>query len=50
MFYILRRDDFVNPFIEKLKELDLYEEFCDECGNLYDDILISWAEKHSIEL
>ena len=50
LFYILRRDDFVTPFIEKLKELDLYEDFCSECGNIYDDILKSWAEKHSIEL
>ena len=50
LFYILRRFDFVELFIEKLKKLDLYEDFYDVCGNIYDCIIEEWALKNSIDL
>lgn len=50
LFDILRRDEFVKLFVEKLKELDLYDLFDDCCGSIYYDILTEWADSHSIDL
>ena len=46
LFYILRRYDYVDPFIDKLKELGLYEEFGDYCGSIYNQIIEEWAENY----
>ncbi len=50
LFSILRRIDYVDPFIDKLKELGLYNDFDDCCGSVYDQILREWAEQHGIDL
>jgi len=50
LFYILRRDDYVTPFVDKLKELGLYDEFVDCCGSVYNEIMKEWAEQHGIDL
>lgn len=48
LFSILSRINYVEPFIEKLKELNLYEDYYDACGNVYKGIMEEWAEKNSI--
>lgn len=50
LFYILIRYDYVVPFIDKLKELGLYEEFEDCCGSIYNQIIEEWSEKYSVTL
>ncbi len=50
LFSILSRNDYVVPFIEKLKELDLYEDYYDACGEIYTQLLIDWSIKHNIKL
>lgn len=50
LFSILRRIDYVDPFIDKLNELGLYNYFNDCCGSVYSQILREWAEKHGIDL
>lgn len=35
-------------FIEKLKELDLYEKFELACGDIYYQIFYEWAEKNEL--
>ena len=50
LFYILIRYDYVVPFIDKLKELGLYEEFEDCCGSIYNQIIEERSEKYSVTL
>ena len=50
LFYILIRYDYVVPFIDKLKELGLYEEFEDCCGSIYNQIIEEWSVKYSVTL
>lgn len=47
-FYILRRYDYIDAYIEKLQELDLYDEFIEVCGDIYIQIFEEWAEKHGL--
>lgn len=48
LFSILRRHDYIDAFLEKLRELDLYEDFCDVCGDIYIDIFKGWVEKNDL--
>ncbi len=48
LFNVLRRDDYVDLFIEKLKELDLYEDFEMACGDIYYQIFYEWAEENDL--
>ena len=49
LFYILRRDNYVDAYIEALRNLDLYEEFEMVCGDVYHQIFHEWAEKYGLE-
>ena len=49
LFYILRRDEFVEPFVEALHELNLYDDYVMACGNVYDDMFREWAEKNGLD-
>lgn len=49
LFNILRRDDYVHPFVEGLHELNLYDEFEMVCGDIYVQIFLEWAEKNGLE-
>ena len=48
LFGVLRRKDYVKSFLEKLKELDLYDEFELACGDVYRQMFSEWAEKHGL--
>lgn len=48
LFDILRRYDFIDAYIEKLYELDLYEDFVNVCGDIYYQIFDEWAEKYGL--
>lgn len=41
----LSRHEFMAAYLEKLRELDLFDDFIDACGNIYYDILEKWAKK-----
>ncbi|MCM1025624.1 MAG: hypothetical protein NC432_04275 [Roseburia sp.] len=48
LFSILRRIDYIDAFLEKLRELDLYEDFTETCGDIYIQIFSEWAEKNHL--
>ncbi|MDO4552342.1 MAG: hypothetical protein Q4C22_02285 [Bacillota bacterium] len=49
LFYILRRDDYIDAYLDKLRELDLYDDFIDACGDIYIQIFTEWAEANDLE-
>lgn len=48
LFNVLRCSNYVEPFIEKLHELNLYDEFEMACGDIYDQMFFDWAEKKGL--
>lgn len=48
LFYILRRNDYVDSYLDKLHELNLYEDFVDACGDIYIQIFNEWADKNKL--
>lgn len=48
LFYILRRTDYMDAFLDKLHELDLYQDFEDVCGDIYIQIFYEWAEENDL--
>jgi len=48
LFNILRRFDYIDAYLNKLKELDLYQDFLDACGEIYIQIFNEWAEKNDL--
>ena len=48
LFYILRRFDYMDAFLDKLREFDLYEDFIMVCGDIYIQIFDEWAEKNEL--
>lgn len=48
LFYILRRHNFVDAFLSKLRELDLYDDFDMVCGDIYIEIFEEWKEKNHL--
>ena len=49
LFYILRRDKYVDMFLDKLHELNLYDDFIDACGSVYIQIFNEWADKNDLK-
>lgn len=49
LFGILRRDSYVEPYIEALKELELYDDFVLFSENVYNQMFREWAEKNGLE-
>ncbi len=49
LFDILRRDEYVDAYIEKLWELELYDDFTDVCGGIYVQIFEEWSDKNKLE-
>ncbi|MDO4308463.1 MAG: hypothetical protein Q4C77_16725 [Eubacteriales bacterium] len=45
LFNILRSSNYVDPFIEELRKLNLYDEFEMVCGDIYDQLFWDWAKK-----
>ena len=48
LFNILRKHNYVEPFIEELRELNLYDEFEMACGDIYRQLFFEWAEKNEL--
>lgn len=48
LFNILKRKDYMDTYLNKLHELDLYEDFVDACGNIYIQIFDEWAEENDL--
>lgn len=48
LFNILRRKEYVDSFIEKLRELNLYEDFEMICGDIYEQLFLEWAEEKKL--
>ena len=48
LFNILRNHDYVETFIEELRELNLYDEFEMACGDIYRQLFFEWAEKNEL--
>ena len=49
LFYILRRDKYIDAYLDKLRELDLYDDFVDACGDIYIQIFREWADKNNLD-
>lgn len=48
LFNVLRRHNFVDAFVEKLKELGLYDDFEMVCGDIYVQIFQEWADENGL--
>lgn len=49
LFDILRRDEYIDPFLDKLHELGIYDSFDEICGDIYIQIFKDWADKNSLD-
>ena len=48
LFNILRRGDYMDAFLNRLQELDLYDDFKETLEPVYNDIFAEWARKHDL--
>lgn len=48
LFGILRRHEYMDAYLEKLRELDLFDDFIDACGDIYYEIFEKWAKKNGL--
>lgn len=49
LFDILRRRNYVVAFLDKLRELDLYDYFAEVCEELYIQIFEEWADRNGLD-
>lgn len=49
LFNILRRSEYMDAYLDKLRELNLYDEFIDACGDIYIQIFEEWADKNGLD-
>ena len=49
LFGILRRHSYVEPYIDALKELELYDEFVIFAVDVYNQMFCEWAEENGLE-
>ncbi len=49
LFYILRRHEYMDAYLDKLRELNLYDDFVGDCGNIYIQIFKEWADKNDLD-
>lgn len=49
LFDILRRREYMDAFLDKLRELDLYEDFTNVCMDVYIQIFWEWADKNGLK-
>lgn len=48
LFNILRRSNYIDAYISKLRELNLYDDFDMVCGDIYFQIFEEWADKNGL--
>jgi hypothetical protein len=49
LFDTLRRNEYMGAYLDKLRELDLYDDFIDACGDIYIQIFEEWADKNDLD-
>ena len=49
LFYILKRNEYMDAYLDKLHELNLYDDFVDACEDIYIQIFEEWADKNNLE-
>ena len=49
LFNILRRDDYMDAYLDKLHELNLYEDFDIVCGDIYIQIFDEWTKENDLD-
>lgn len=49
LFDILRWDEYVDAYIEKLWELELYDDFTEVYGGMYVQIFKEWSDENELE-
>lgn len=49
LFNILRNKEYIDAYMEKLREMNLYDDFIDVCGDVYMQIFIEWADKNNLD-
>ena len=49
LFDILRLRDYMDAYLDKLHELNLYEDFVDACGDIYVQIFDEWTEENNLD-
>ena len=49
LFDILRRNEYIDAYLDKLDELNLYDDFIDACGDVYIQIFEEWADKNHLD-
>ena len=49
LFDVLRRHEYIDAYIEKLQELNLYDDFVDCCGDIYFQLFEEWADKNNLD-
>ena len=49
LFYTLRRSEYIDAFIDKLREFNLYDDFVDACVDIYIQIFEEWAEENELD-
>lgn len=49
LFDILRQDEYMELYLDKLRELDLYDDFIDACGDVYIQIFEEWAQETGLD-
>lgn len=50
LFNALRYHDYVEPFLAKLKELNLYDDFIAHSSDYYESVFSGWIEENEVEL
>ncbi len=50
LFDILRRYEYIDAYIEKLHELNLYDDFTDVCEDIYIQILKEWSDENDLDI
>ncbi len=50
LFNALRYHDYVEPFLAKLKELNLYDDFIAYSSDYYESVFSGWLEENEVEL
>lgn len=48
LFGILSRKEYMDAFMDKLRELNLYDDFIDTCGDIYIQIFEEWAARNDL--
>jgi hypothetical protein len=49
LFDILKRNEYVDAYLDKLHELNLHDDFEDVCEDIYIQIFKEWADKNNLD-